>query len=397
MKTLYLDCFSGISGDMSVGALVDAGADLDSIAAALASLGIAGFHVTAEKVVKKGISATQFLVHCDPDIKQPHRHLRHMVEIIERGALPEEVKSAAVATFHLLAEAEAEVHNTTVEKVHFHEVGAVDSIVDVVAAQYAKHLLGIERVVCSPLNVGGGTVKCSHGVMPVPPPAAALLLRGKPTYGTADVGELTTPTGAALVSQWTDTFGPAPKMRTESIGYGSGEKELADRANVLRVLVGESEEGVTGGEGSVLVVEANIDDMTGELFPPLIAAILEAGAVDAFLTPVLGKKGRPAHLVTALCAEAQLPEVTEALITHSTTLGVRWHRTERHVLERCFGVADTDWGPVRVKLGIHGDIQNSAAPEFEDCRALAEAHAVPVRHVYEAALAAAYAGELRYE
>ena len=398
MRTLYLDCFSGISGDMSVGALVDAGADFDAIAAALKTLGVEGFVVTAEKTVKKGVTATQFLVHCDPDAKQPHRHLRHVAEIIEGAALPGSVKAAAIATFTLLAEAEAEVHGSTIEKVHFHEVGAVDSIADIVAAQHALHLLGVERVVVSPMNVGGGTLRCAHGVMPVPAPATALLLRGKPTYGTEDAGELVTPTGAALVAQWADTFGPAPPMSATAIGYGSGEKDLPDRANVLRAVIGEAAEvHQDAGGGAVFVAEANIDDMCGELFPPLVSALLEAGALDAWLTPILGKKGRPAQVVSALCAEDTLRAVTDAMIVHSTTLGVRWRMAERRVLERRFALADTEWGPVRVKIGIGGGTQNSASPEFEDCRKLAEAHGVPVRHIYEAALAAAHTGALRDE
>lgn len=395
MKTLYLDCFSGISGDMSVGALLDAGADFETIRDALNSLGMAGFLVTAEKVNKNGIMATQFRVIQDADAKYPHRHLRHVVEIIMRGNLPESVKTAAVATFQIIAGAEAAVHGTTVERVHFHEVGAVDSIVDIVAAQYALHLLGVEAVYASALPVGGGTVSCAHGVLPVPAPATALILQGKPTYGGGAQCELVTPTGAALAVQWARSFGEAPLMRVERVGYGAGARDLPDRPNLLRVLIGEVDAPV-GTRESVLAVEANIDDMNPELLPPLIAALLDAGARDAFLTPLIAKKGRPAYCVTALCDDAALGRVTQALFAHSTTLGLRMRREERIVLERRWERVRTSWGAVRVKIGLLDGAVRNAAPEFEDCRALAEHAGVPVRVVYDAALAAAIKGEFEH-
>lgn len=395
MKTLYLDCFSGISGDMSVGALLDAGADFTIIRNALRSLGVHGFDVSAEKVCKKGIMATQFHVVQDAHTEHPHRHLRHVVEIIMRGDLPAPVQTAAVATFQIIAEAEAAVHGTTVEKVHFHEVGAVDSIVDIVAAQYALHLLGIEAVYASALPVGGGTVSCAHGVIPVPAPATALILRDKPTYGGGIQCELVTPTGAALAVQWARAFGDAPLMRVETVGYGAGTRDLPDRPNLLRALIGKSDVAAVARE-SVWVLEANIDDMNPELLPPLVTALLEAGARDAFLTPIIGKKGRPAYCVTALCDDAALGRVSQALFAHSTTLGLRMRREERIVLERRWEQARTPWGAVRVKTGVLDGAVRNAAPEFEDCRALAEQAGVPVRMVYDAALAAALKGEFEH-
>lgn len=395
MKTLYLDCFSGISGDMSVGALLDAGADFTIIRNALRSLGVHGFDVSAEKVCKKGIMATQFRVVQDAHTEHPHRHLRHVVDIIMRGDLPAPVKTAAVATFQIIAEAEAAVHGTTVEKVHFHEVGAVDSIVDIVAAQYALHLLGIEAVYASALPVGGGTVSCAHGVIPVPAPATALILRDRPTYGGGIQCELVTPTGAALAVQWARAFGDAPLMRVETVGYGAGTRDLPDRPNLLRVLIGESDVAAVARE-SVWMLEANIDDMNPELLPPLITALLEAGARDAFLTPIIGKKGRPAYCVTALCDDAARSRVSQALFAHSTTLGLRMRREERIVLERRWEQARTPWGAVRVKTGLLDGAVRNAAPEFEDCRALAEQAGVPVRMVYDAALAAALKGEFEH-
>lgn len=389
MRTLYFDCFSGISGDMTVGALLDAGADFETVRAGLLSLGVEGFRVEVEKVKKKGVTATQFHVRVDEGVKQPHRHLRHVAEIIERGELPDAVKRAALDTFHLLAEAEAEVHGSTPEKVHFHEVGAVDSIVDIVGAQFALHLLGAERIVFSPLNVGGGTVRCAHGVMPVPAPATALLLRGRPAYGTEGVGELVTPTGAAIAAQCADGFGAMPPMRVERVGYGCGVKDLADRANVLRVLVGEAVGGAPAETEEITVVEAHVDDMTGELIAPVVPALLDAGARDAFITPILGKKGRPALLVTVLCEAARLSDMVSALFAHTTTLGVRTRTERRFVLARAWRSVATPWGGVRVKLGSHGGRVSTAAPEFEDCLAAAARAGVPVRRVYEAALAAA--------
>lgn len=241
MRVLYFDCFSGISGDMTVGALLDAGVDFDTLKTALDSLGVPGYTVSAEKVNKKGVMATQFHVNVDEGTDHPHRHLRHVVEIINNGDLPDVVKEKAIATFQLLGEAEAAVHGTTIEKVHFHEVGAIDSIVDIVGAQLGLHLLGVEAVYCSPLHVGAGTVRCAHGIMPVPAPATARLLLGTPTYGGDVQGELVTPTGAALVRQCVTEFGGAPRMTTDALGYGAGTKDLDDRANVLRVQIGEME------------------------------------------------------------------------------------------------------------------------------------------------------------
>jgi uncharacterized protein (TIGR00299 family) protein len=395
MRTLFLDGVSGISGDMSVGALIDVGADFGAIQAGLDSLGVPDFSVSIEKVKKKGITATKFHVNIDESKKQPHRHLRHVVEIIEKGDLPESVKEAAIQTFKIVAEAEATVHGSTIEAVHFHEVGAIDSIVDIVAAQHAKHLLGIERVVAAPLHVGAGTVKCAHGVLPVPAPATALILKDVPTYGGDVQGELVTPTGAALVVQWTKDFGGAPAMSIESVGYGSGTKDLEDRANVLRATVGEATQASTPKTTeSITVIEANLDDMIGELFPPLLTALLEAGARDAFITPVIGKKGRPAHCITVLCDAEQVDPVTRALFANATTLGVRMREEQRIVLDRSFADVETEWGTVRIKIGSRDGVQSTAAPEFEDCRKLAEAAGVPVRQVYEAALGAAAQGGL---
>jgi len=393
MKTLYFDCGCGGSGDMVVGALIDAGAGFETIRDALGTLGVAGFDLTAEKINKHGITATQFCVHLDAGRPQPRRHLEDVAEVIERGDLPDGVKAASIATFRRIAECEAEVHGTSVEEVHFHEVGAVDSIIDVVGAHLGRHLLGIERVVASPLNLGSGTVLSTHGVLPVPAPATALLLEGAACYGSEAPYELVTPTGAALIAGWAEGFGPMPEMHLEAVGYGSGTRDLEDRANVLRVLIGESTKALPATE-SIVVIEAGIDDMNPELFPPLMADLLAKGAVDAFLTSVLGKKGRPAYLVTVLCDDARVSDLVATIFEGSTTLGVRMRQERRVCLERECKSVDTPFGSVRVKVGRYKGRTTCRSPEFEDCRRVADANGVPVAAVYDAARAAAVKGEM---
>ncbi len=392
MRTAYWDCFSGVSGDMAAGALIDAGADIDALRTGLQSLGVPGLSVDAERIAKRGIAATKFHVRIDASVVQPHRHLHNIQAMIRAGELPEAVKVAAIDTFRLLAEAEAAVHGTTPEKVHFHEVGAVDSIADIVAVQHALHLLGIERCICSPLPTGHGMVRCEHGLMPIPAPATAKLLEGRPTYGGDVEGEMVTPTGAALMVQRVHTFGPQPPMAVRSIGYGAGTREYADRSNVVRVLVGDMDEMPAATE-SVTVLEANIDDMNPELLPVLIEALMQGGARDAFCAPVTGKKGRVAHCVTVLCDAGSVHALSAVMFAHSTTLGLRFRREERIVLERAWREVATAWGTVKVKLAYWNGQQNTVAPEFEECRSRAEAAGVPVRSVYEKALAAALKGE----
>ncbi len=388
MKTLYFDCVCGASGDMIAGALLDAGADFDAIHTALDSLAIGGFAVTVERVKKKGIEATQFKVETEPATPQPHRHLRHVLEIIESGDLPQPVKDASAQTFQRIAECEAEVHGTTIEKVHFHEVGAIDSIVDVVAAHLGLHLLGIEHIESSPLPVGFGTVTAAHGVMPVPAPATAKLLEGIPVFGGDLEGEWVTPTGAALIAQLAKAYGPLPAMRIERIGYGSGMRDAPDRANVLRVLIGTKAEAHPSAE-TIVVLETNIDDMNPELLPVVIQEALKAGALDAFLTPIVGKKGRAAHKLTVLSPEARADALVKTILRNSTTLGVRMRRESRTCLPRDWKPVITPWGEVRVKYGVLDGEPSAPAPEFEDCRALAEKAGVSVLKVYQAALAAA--------
>jgi uncharacterized protein (TIGR00299 family) protein len=394
MRTLYFDCFCGASGDMIVGALLDAGADFGKLRAALESLGVGGFTVSAEKIKKHGIMATQFRVEVEHEHGHPHRHLHDILEIIERGELPVAVKEASGLTFRSLAECEAAVHGSTIEEVHFHEVGAVDSIVDIVSAHWALNDLGVESVSASPLNVGSGTIHTAHGVLPVPAPATARLLEGVPSYGSEVALELVTPTGAALITQCAQAYGAMPEMRIGAIGYGAGTKDLSDRANVLRVLVGETDGAVPVGE-FVTVIEANIDDMNPELVPPLLAGLIERGARDAFVTPIVGKKGRPAFLITVLADAEHVDAVVSGMFHESTTLGVRIRQERRVCLERAWQTVETPWGAVRVKIGRFQGQITCRSPEFEDCRRLAEEKGVPVLAVYERAKAAAVELEIR--
>lgn len=403
MRILYFDCGCGASGDMIVGALLDAGAPFADLEKALKSLSVPGLEVSAERVVKHGIAATQFCVHAEGG-HHPHGHQHHhkehhvhrrladVLEIIERGDLPERVKAAAAETFRRIADAEASVHGTTPEQVHFHEVGAIDSIADIIGAHLALHLLCIDRVVASPLNVGSGEVKTAHGVLPVPAPATVLLLKGSPFHGSEIPFEMVTPTGAALIAQWADAYAPVPQMTVEAVGYGSGTRDVPGRANVLRAMVGEAAEALSSE--TIAVIETDIDDMNPELFPPLMADVLAAGARDVFLTPILGKKGRPAHLLTILCNEEKAEELAHVVFRGSTTFGVRVRREQRYCLDREWKVAQTPFGNVRVKVGRYKGEVTAASPEFEDCRLAAEAHGVAVRAVYEAALGAANRGDL---
>lgn len=382
----YFDCFSGAAGDMIVGALLDAGASFEAVKAGLDSLEVAGLTVRAEKVVKKGIAATHFIVEAEGD-DHPHRHLRHVVEIIERGTFPDPVKARAIATFRRLAEAEAAVHGTTTEKVHFHEVGALDAIADVVGAQLALHDLGITEVYTSALVTGHGTVQCAHGVMPVPAPATALLIQGVPAIAGDVAKEMLTPTGAAILMEWTEAFGPAPMMKASRHGYGAGTRELPDRPNVLRVTLGETATQRMTDE--VAVLEALLDDMQPEFFPPLLEDLLAAGALDAWLTPALGKKGRPAQSITVLAPLGEEYALAERLLAHSTTLGLRIRTERRLVLERRVDTVSTVYGDIRVKVALDGSRALRAMPEYEDCRQASQAHAVPITIVYHAAIAAA--------
>ncbi len=392
MKTLYFDCSCGAAGDMIVGALIDAGVEFDTVSQGIDALGLSGFHINTRKVDKHGITATQFNVELESEHHQPHRHLKDILTIIDSSGLGDDIKSGSANTFRRLAQCEAVVHGTTPDRIHFHEVGAVDSIVDIVGAHIALDAIAPDRIIVSPLRVGHGTVQCAHGKMPVPAPATAELLKGVPCCAGDLEGELVTPTGAALLTQWADEYGRMPLMNISGTGYGSGSRDLADRANVLRVFVGRAETPVTPTE-EIRVIEANVDDMLPELLAPLVGRFIELGARDAFLTPITGKKGRPGHLITVLCDSSRVSSIQRAFFTESTTLGVRVRREDRVCLAREWKCVRTKWGEVQIKVGRLGDEPTHLSPEYESCREVAQKAGVPVLSVYEQALALAVRGE----
>ncbi len=372
MKLCYFDAFSGISGDMAVGALLDAGADWSALEKALRSLQLeAEFRV--EKTKRKGIAASKFSVQFSEQKK--HRHLPHIEKIIQGAELTEQARSNALAVFRRLGEAEAKSHSVPIEKVHFHEVGAVDSICDVVGACVALDLLGVGEIRSSQINVGSGTVNTEHGVLPVPTPATAELLRDFPVYSAGPPSELTTPTGAALVTTLASGFGSLPAVRVLSQGFGAGDKDFPGQANVLRVLIGERTDAAEST--SVTVLEANIDDSSPQLLGYAMERLFAAGALDVTLTPIFMKKSRPGTLVSVIAVPETAEQLAAILFAETTTLGVRSYRAERRVLARHFADVETSYGRVRVKYTEEGGF----APEFEDCRDLAIARGVPLRDV----------------
>lgn len=372
MKICYFDAFSGISGDMTVGALLDAGADWETTRAALESLQL-GAALTFEKTKRKGMAAGKFSV--DFEEQKKHRHLPHIEKIVSAGDLTQRARDNALAIFHRLGEAEARAHDVPLEKVHFHEVGAVDSICDIVGACVALDLLGVEQVHSSRINVGSGTVNTEHGVLPVPAPATAELLKDKPIYAAGPQTELTTPTGAAILSTLAKSFGAVPSMRVLSQGFGAGNKEFPGQANVLRVLVGEH---TAASESTMVsVIEANIDDSTPQVLGYAMDRLLGAGALDVTLTPLFMKKNRPATRLTVIAAPESSEELTQIIFAETTTLGIRVQQAERRVLARTSSSVETPYGVVRIKHTERGDF----SPEFEDCRRAAEAHSVPLRTV----------------
>ena len=403
---LYLDCFSGASGDMMLGAFIDLGLPVEALKGALGSLAIEYGDVSADRVLRSGISATKFRLQehavplpsaispsapsasSAPSAIHKHYHLKGIVNAIRRSALKAESQDKAVHLFERLAEAEAAIHQTPIEKVHLHEVGALDSIIDIVGAVYAFDYFGIDDIVASPLNVGGGTVHCAHGELPVPAPATARLLHGVPIYSKGNM-ELVTPTGALLVTGYAKSFEPLPPMRVERIGYGAGDRDLKGTPNVLRMLQGARAGSGSSGDGDrVVKIECEIDDMNPQLFGPLLDGLLAAGAVDAFYTPVQMKKSRPGTLVTVIAPPALRHAITDVLFRDSTTIGVRYEEMSRACLDREIETVTTPYGDVRFKVARRDGVELNAAPEFEDCARLAAQHGVSIKTVQAAAVAA---------
>jgi hypothetical protein len=370
--TCYLDAFSGVSGDMLVGALADAGADQRAIIDAIASLEV-GAGVSFERVKRCGIAATKY--HVDVHDQQAHRHLSHIVNIINRANLSERAKHDAIAVFQRLGEAEAGVHQTSIDKVHFHEVGAADSIADIVGACVAFDLLGVTTIICSPINVGSGTVKTEHGILPVPAPATAALLVNAPVYARGPAAELTTPTGAAVVSCLAESFGVIPPMKLIRTGYGAGGHDFKEHANVLRVILGERTEAEEAL--NVAVIEANIDDLSPQILGYATERLLAQGALDVTVQPLLMKKDRPGNLLRVIARPEHREKLAQIVFDETSTLGLRIYSAERRVQSRSWVEVETPHGKVRVKVSGEGNY----APEFDDCRLLAMETGVALKHI----------------
>ncbi len=388
----YFDCFSGISGDMTLGALVDAGLSFDHLKAELAKLPVGGYSLAADRVTSKGLRGTLVRVDLDPAAPQPHRHLRDILSIIQGSALDERVRERSAAIFRKLAEAEARVHGVGVEEVHFHEVGAVDAIVDVVGSVVGLAALGVERVYASSLPTGSGTVRTAHGLLPVPAPATLELLKmaGAPLRASAAQTELVTPTGAAILATLAEFRQPEIALR--AVGHGFGRKELP-WANCLRLWLGEAPAGQGGAErDEIAVLEANLDDTTPELLGAAMARLFEAGALDVYFTPIQMKKNRPGVKLSVLGPVEHEDRLAATMLRETTTLGVRASRARRLKARRWQREVATPWGPIRVKVkAFEGAL--TAAPEYDDCLRLATAAGVPVAEVYAVAKAAARAPE----
>ncbi|MGA2358677.1 MAG: nickel pincer cofactor biosynthesis protein LarC [Terriglobales bacterium] len=430
MRIAYLDCFSGISGDMFLGALVDAGVSPKLLEDTVAAIDI-GARLEISRVLRGGISATKVDVYAngEKDLprevfreRQEHEHdhdhgepmwrrgsvpprtaqspvptqhgrsLTEIREIIEKSAIGGAAKATAIRIFETLGQAEAEIHDTSIERVHFHEVGAVDALVDIVCAAVGAESLAVEEWVCSPLNVGGGTVKCAHGTLPVPAPATLRLLRDAPVYSSGPQVELVTPTGAAIVKTLCGRFAPFPAMKIEKVGYGAGTREFPEHPNLLRLTIGEAapQDGASTSPSKwndrITVLEANLDDLSPQVLAYAMERLLAEGALDVFSVPVQMKKSRPGALLTVLAKMEDANRLTKLIFAETTTLGVRRREEQRQTLSRRWETVDTAWGPVRIKIAnMNGSVSNYA-PEYEDCRTLAEAQHVPLRAVMQEAI-----------
>ncbi len=390
MKTLYFDCFAGASGDMILGALIAAGVEPEAFKRQLTLLDVKGYSIDFESVDRSGINATYARVQTAHE--HAHRHLSDILKIIYDSRLCDAVKDRAAKIFSRLAEAEATVHNKPIDQIHFHEVGALDAIIDVVGAAICFDLLGIERFASSALHVGSGTVDMEHGRYPVPPPAVAELLKGAPFYSTDIPGELVTPTGAAIITTVCTDYGPMPLMKLRQTGYGAGTRQYEKFPNALRVLVGEDQVSASDTEAPaderLWMIETNMDDISPQILGHVMERAFELGALDCYFTSVQMKKNRPGILLSILCRAEQRPVLSELLFSETTTLGVRAYEVERRALERRIVAVETQYGPIDVKVAqLNGHIVK-AMPEYEQCRRAARDANVPLRVVEEAVLVA---------
>ena len=404
-RVLYFDCFSGISGDMVVGAFLDAGLPFADLKAALGSLAVSGYDVTAEKVLRAGVSATKFSVHENgaagpqaPHVHRdghshahdhghhPHRSLPDILRLIDSSALSAVGRGRARALFERLAEAEAAIHQTAIEQVHLHEVGALDSIIDIVGTVFAMEWAGADRIECSALNVGGGMVQSAHGLFPVPAPATLRLLGTTPVYSGPIQKEMVTPTGALIATSYAESFGPLPAMAIERVGYGAGTRDNRGTPNVLRVLIGEAAEQATGER--VAVIECEIDDMNPQLFGSAMERLYAAGALEVFYTAVQMKKNRPGTLLSVIAPPALRATLSDVVFRETTTIGIRYSEVERECLRREVVGVDTALGVVRFKIAWRRGQVINASPEFEDCAAIARSRGLSVKDVQTVAIQA---------
>lgn len=382
MTIAYFDCFSGISGDMTLGALVSAGVPFEHLRSELAKLNLSGYSLTCEQVKRGGLAATKVNVALD-EKEQPVRHLSDIREIINGSSLSPNIKQKSMNIFRRLAEVEAKVHGTTIDHVHFHEVGAVDAIVDIVGSVIGLEHLGVTEIIASPLNVGSGSVHTAHGKLPVPAPATAELLAGIPLYSSSITFELTTPTGAAIISTLANSFGQLPQLVIRTIAYGAGNKDFPGQPNVLRLFIGEYAH--PAGEDRSVLIETNIDDMNPQIYEHLIDRLLAAGAHDAYLTPVIMKKGRPAILLSVLTDREKQQACMDILFRETTSIGVRIQEIGRKKLQREIREVKTAYGMVRVKISRLGDEVMTVTPEYEDCKRIAEEKQVPLKKIIDEA------------
>ena len=380
MKIAYFDCFSGVSGDMILGALVDAGAPFEKLKEGLSQLNLEGYAITASTVLKKGIRATKVDVVIDSrDL--PGRPFKDLRDIVTESRLEASIKERSLSIFRSLAEAEAVVHNCPVEEVHFHEVGHIDTIVDIVGAVICLDLLGIEKVVSSPIDTGSGYVEMSHGKFQVPAPVTSELLKDARIYSSGIERELTTPTGAAIITSITSSFQPLPEMRLTKAGYGAGGWDLSEKANILRVLIGDDEQVYDMDE--VVLLETNIDDMNPQIYEYLIEKLMQAGALDVYITPTLMKKSRPANILSILANIEDMHEIRKLVFKETTTLGIRINKMGRSVLKREIKEVETPYGRIRVKISSDNNGVKNIIPEYEDCKRIAFETGIPVREIME--------------
>ena len=399
MKVLYFDCFAGAAGDMIVGALLDAGLPFEELKRALGSLAVEGWDVSVVRVVKTGITATKFRVHEHAHVHDgghghdhQHDHGHHSLDqiyaAINRSSLSDAGKARAIAMFGRLGEAESAIHGIPIDKIHLHEVGAIDSIIDIVGAVFAIEWFKADRIVVSPINVGSGMVRTEHGVFPVPAPATVTLVKNAPVYSTGIQSELLTPTGALILTEFASAYGPVPPMTIEKVGYGAGDRDLKETPNVVRVLVGESEDVRSAGAAApagpsmkVVVLECEIDDMNPQIFGVLMEKLYAAGALEVFYSAVQMKKNRPGTLMTIVAKPEQREAMTEIVFRESTTIGIRYQELLRECLDREMVTVTTTLGPVRFKVARRDGRVLNAQPEFEDLAKLSNERGIPIKDV----------------